>query len=59
MEARISQLEEELEDEQNNVEILGDRARKNGLQVSRWNLNLTQCYLRLVVTRRSKAVMSD
>ena len=33
LEARISQLEEELEDEQNNVEILGDRARKNGLQV--------------------------
>ena len=34
LEARISVLEEELEEEQSNIEILADRARKNGLQVS-------------------------
>ena len=34
LEGRISQLEEELEEEQSNLEILADKARKNGLQVS-------------------------
>ena len=33
LEGRISQLEEELEEEQSNLEILADKARKNGLQV--------------------------
>ena len=34
LEQRIAQLEEDLEDEQGNTEILADKARKNGLQVS-------------------------
>ena len=34
LEARIGQLEEELEEEQSNVEILSDRTRKNTTQVS-------------------------
>ena len=33
LEGRIGQLEEELEEEQSNLEILADKARKNGLQV--------------------------
>ena len=33
LETRIGTLEEELEEEQSNVEILADRARKNGIQV--------------------------
>ena len=33
MEGRISQLEEELEEETSNLEIMADKARKNGLQV--------------------------
>ena len=30
----MANLEEELEEEQSNMEILADKARKNGLQVS-------------------------
>lgn len=33
LELRIAQLEEELEEEQSNLEIFADKARKNGLQV--------------------------
>lgn len=33
LEARIAQLEEELDEEQNNAELANDRARKSGLQV--------------------------
>lgn len=33
LEARISELEDELEDEHNNVEMASDRARKAQLQV--------------------------
>lgn len=33
MEARIGQLEEELEEEQSNAELLAERQRKNVLQV--------------------------
>lgn len=35
LEAKISQLEEELEEEQSNMEILNDRLRKSTLQVTR------------------------
>ncbi len=33
LEARVSQLEEELEEEQNNSELIGERQRKSALQV--------------------------
>jgi len=33
LEARIAQLEEELDEEQNNAELANDRARKSALQV--------------------------
>ena len=33
LEAKIAELEEELEEEQNTVELLADRARKSGIQV--------------------------
>lgn len=35
LEARIAQLEEELEEEQSNMELLNDRFRKTTLQVLR------------------------
>ena len=35
LEARIAQLEEELEEEQSNMELLNDRFRKTTLQVGR------------------------
>jgi len=35
LEARIAQLEEEVEEEQSNAEIANERARKSALQVSR------------------------
>lgn len=35
LEAKISQLEEELEEEQSNMEILNDRLRKSTQQVTR------------------------
>ena len=35
LEARISELEDELEDEHTNVELATDKARKAGMQV--WN----------------------
>lgn len=38
LEAKISQLEEELEEEQSNMEILNDRLRKSTQQVSRHQL---------------------
>lgn len=38
LEARISQLEEELEEEQGNMELLNDRLRKSGQQVSEQRL---------------------
>lgn len=34
LEARIAQLEEELEEEQGNMELLNDRFRKTTMQVS-------------------------
>lgn len=34
LEARIAQLEEELEEEQGNMELLNDRLRKTTMQVS-------------------------
>lgn len=34
LEARIAQLEEELEEEQGNMELLNDRFRKSTLQVN-------------------------
>ena len=34
LEARIAELEDELDEEQNNSEIFAEKARKNGLQVS-------------------------
>lgn len=42
LEGRISQLEEELEEEQSNMEILNDRLRKSTQQVKWWELTLTQ-----------------
>lgn len=36
LEARIAQLEEELEEEQSNMELLNDRFRKTTLQVATW-----------------------
>lgn len=41
LEARISQLEEELEEEQSNMEILNDRLRKSTQQVTGQELLLT------------------
>lgn len=41
LEARISQLEEELEEEQGNMEILNDRLRKSTQQVTGQELSLT------------------
>ena len=35
LEARIAQLEEELDEEQNNSELMNDRLRKTTLQVKR------------------------
>lgn len=35
LEARVSQLEEELEEEQSNFELLSERQRKTSLQVQR------------------------
>lgn len=35
LEARIAQLEEELEEEQGNMELLNDRFRKTNIQVNR------------------------
>lgn len=42
LEARIAQLEEELEEEQGNIELLNDRFRKTTMQV-RWNKHMTRC----------------
>ena len=42
MEQRISQLEDDLEDEQSNCEILADKARKNGLQIEQITTELAQ-----------------
>lgn len=39
LEAKISQLEEELEEEQSNMEILNDRLRKSTQQVARMMKN--------------------
>lgn len=36
LEARIAQLEEELEEEQGNMELLNDRFRKSSMQVQCW-----------------------
>ena len=33
LEAKIADLEDDLEEEQSNAEVLADKARKNGLQV--------------------------
>ena len=33
LEAKITELEEELEDEQSNLEVVSEKARKNALQV--------------------------
>lgn len=41
LEARISQLEEELEEEQGNMEILNDRLRKSTQQVTGQELLFT------------------
>lgn len=41
LEGRISQLEEELEEEQGNMEILNDRLRKSTQQVQGWEPTLT------------------
>lgn len=40
LEARISQLEEELEEEQGNMELLNDRLRKSSQQVSEQQLEV-------------------
>ena len=39
LEARIAQLEEEVEEEQSNAEIANERARKSTLQVGRLAAN--------------------
>lgn len=41
LEARIAQLEEELEEEQSNMEIINDRLRKSTQQVKWWELMVT------------------
>lgn len=43
LEARISQLEEELEEEQGNMELLNDRLRKSGQQVSERRALVGRC----------------
>lgn len=41
LDARVSQLEEELEEEQTNSELLAERQRKTGLQVQRKHTSTT------------------
>lgn len=41
LEARIAQLEEELEEEQNNTELVNDRLKRSLLQVDQTNVELT------------------
>ena len=43
MEARIAQLEEELEEEQTNIEAMGDRMRKAVQQVGLISARVTFC----------------
>lgn len=43
LEAKISQLEEELEEEQSNMEILNDRLRKSTQQVTRIEFTAIKC----------------
>lgn len=40
LEARIAQLEEELEEEQSNTELVNDRLKKANLQVFAWEVSL-------------------
>lgn len=44
MEQRYSQLEDELEDEQSNLEILVEKARKNGAMV----IIYSTCYMNII-----------
>lgn len=45
LEARVSQLEEELEEEQTNSELLAERQRKTGLQVQHSNIYTSHFHL--------------
>lgn len=54
LEARVSQLEEELEEEQSNSELLLERQRKTALQV-RWLCQRTQT-LKRVADMRCKLI---
>lgn len=40
LEARITQLEEELEEEQSNTELVNDRLKKANLQVFAWEVSI-------------------
>lgn len=48
LEARIAQLEEELEEEQGNTEIINDRLKKANLQVLTWAGCVSRCSLTCV-----------
>ena len=43
LEARIAQLEEEVDEEQSNAEIANERARKSALQVGMTVVDRTEC----------------
>jgi len=43
LEARIAQLEEEVDEEQSNAEIANERARKSALQVGMTVVDCTEC----------------
>ena len=45
LEGRIADLEEELEEEQNNVELLADKARKSTMQVKIIYFNLKSAFI--------------
>lgn len=45
LEARIAQLEEELEEEQSNTELVNDRLKKANLQVHLWGSQLGESLL--------------
>ncbi len=49
LEARISQLEEEFEEEQSNAELLAERQRKNTLQVDKETFKETLYYIYIYI----------
>ena len=60
LEARIAQLEEDLDEEQGNIEILNDRIRKSVLQVQCMNsMQILLCYDKTSCTTRGTRAHID